>query len=149
MKTQQKKSLETNDNPKARPSKHQDPCNAYRINGREASGGIQKYPNSTTQATALQLKHTHAFIHTHTRAHMLVPSLCAVETKRRQTQTPQFSAGTSTHRFAPCPAIRMYILLYFTGLFAFRTRDGSRKVRVCTSEINELNLCQKITCFRK
>lgn len=46
-----------------------------------------------------------------------MPSLCGVAVKWRQTNTPQFSAETSTPRFARCTAIRMYILFYFTMFY--------------------------------
>lgn len=35
------------------------------------------------------------------------------------------------------------------ALFIFRKHDGSRKLWVCMSEINEFNLYQKISCFQR
>lgn len=141
--TQQKKSLEANADPKAGAEQHQDPWNDYQINGREASGGIQKY-SETAQLTQRPLHlNTHRRVHTRTRAHH--PGLCGAAKQnpslQRRNLHPQVCLMLCNQH--------AHTVLFHYVLFTFRIYDGSGKLEVCTPELNELNLYWKLRCFQK
>lgn len=88
-------------------------------------------------------------VHIHLHTHLSPASAELQSSDAKQTPLRSVQKPPSPVCLMLCDQCLQNAVLFHSGLFTFRTWDGSRKLEVCKSEINELNLVRNSAGFRR